>query len=190
MAARKKAKNVGSGSPSDGEPEYLVVGSLRRAHGVRGEMVMEVVTDFPERLQSGTRVYVGSLHTPLMIQGLRPHSEGLLIKFAGIDTPEEVARYRNKFVYVTTADRPSLPEGHYYEHQVLGFAVVDNETNETIGSLSEIMRTGANDVYAVRRPDGSEVLLPVIPSVVLDLDINRRMIRVHLLPGLIEDRGS
>lgn len=190
MAARKKANNVGSGSPPDGEPEYLVVGSLRRAHGVRGEIVMEVVTDFPERLQAGARVYVGSLHTPLMIQGVRSRSEGLLIKFTGIDTPEEVARYRNKLVYVTTADRPSLPEGHYYEHQVLGFAVVDNETNETIGSLGEIMRTGANDVYVVKRPDGSEVLLPVIPSVVLDLDINRRMIHVHLLPGLIEDRGS
>jgi 16S rRNA processing protein RimM len=190
MAARKKAKNVGSGSPSDGEPEYLVVGSLRRAHGVRGEIVMEVVTDFPERLQSGTQVYLGSLHTPMMIHGVRSHSEGLLIKFTGIDTPEEAARHRNKLVYVTTADRPPLPEGHYYEHQVLGFAVVDHDTDETIGALSEILRTGANDIYVVKRPDGAEVLLPVIPSVVLDLDMNRRMIRVHLLPGLIEDRGS
>ena len=190
MPARKRASNAGSGSPSHGEPEYLVVGSLRRSHGVRGEMVMEIVTDFPERLGPGTRVYVGAFHTPMIIEDLRPHLEGLIIKFHEVQSPEEAARYRNKPVYVTTADRPALPEGYYYDHQLLGFAVVNNDTGETIGSLSEIMRTGANDIYVVRRADGSEVLLPVIPSVVLELDVKGRTIRVHLLPGLIEDRGS
>ncbi len=190
MPPRKKASNAGSGSPSDGEPEYLVVGSLRRSHGVRGEMVMEIVTDFPERLKPGTKVYVGPSYLPMTIENARHHSEGLIIKFREVRSPEEAARYRNKPVYVTTADRPTLPEGHYYDHQLIGFAGVDADTTESIGTLSEIMRTGANDIYVVRRPDGSEVLLPVIPSVVLELDVNRRVIRVHLLPGLIEDRGS
>ncbi len=190
MAARKKAKEAGSGSPSRGEPEYLVVGSLRRSHGVHGEMVMEVLTDFPERLRPGTKVFVGTAYAPLTVDSARPHSEGLLIKLHGVDSPEATVRYRNEPVYVTTADRPPLPEGQYYEHQVLGFAVVEDDTGETIGTLSEIMRTGANDVYVVERLDGSEVLLPVIASVVLDLDLARRIIRVHLLPGLIEDGGS
>ena len=190
MPSRKKASNARSGSPSDGEPEYLVVGSLRRAHGVRGEMVMEIVTDFPERLNRGTQVFVGPSYVPMMIENARQHSEGLIIKFQEVGSPEAAARYRNQPVYVTTADRPPLPEGHYYDHQLLGFTIVDSDTNDTIGTLSEIMRTGANDVYVVRRPDGSEVLLPVIASVVLELDINRRVIRVRLLPGLIEDGGK
>ncbi len=190
MAARKLAKNAGSGSPSDGEPEYLVVGSLRRAHGVRGEMLMEILTDFPERLKPGAKVFVGPAHKPMVIESVRPHAGGLLVKFSGLETPEETARYRNKPVYVTTADRPPLPAGHYYEHQVLGFAVVEDESNETIGTLSGILHTGANDIYVVMRPDGREVLLPVIASVVLELNISRRLIRVHLLPGLIEERGS
>ncbi len=190
MPPRKNAKSVDSGSPPRGEPEYLVVGSLRRAHGVRGDMVMEVLTDFPERLKPGTAVFVGPGHVRVEIERVGTHSEGMLIKFAGVESPEATERYRNKTVYVTTADRPRLPKGQYYEHQVLGFAVVEEETGETIGVLSEIMRTGATDIYIVERRDGSEVLLPVIPSVVLALDADRRMIRVHLLPGLIEDRKS
>jgi 16S rRNA processing protein RimM len=153
-------------------------------------MVMEVLTDFPERLKPGTTVFVGPAHTPMVIERVRNHIEGLLIKFGGVESPEATERYRNKAVYVTTADRPALPEGHYYEHQVLGFEVVEDEAQKTIGELSEIMRTGANDIYVVKRPDGSEVLLPVIPSVVLALDVEHRTIRVHLLPGLIEDRRS
>jgi len=190
MAGRKTARNPGSGSPPVGEPEYLLVGSLRRAHGVHGEMVMEVHTDFPERLKSGTGVFVGTSHRPMVIEGARSHAEGMLIKFHGVESPEEAGRYRNQSVYVTAADRPPLPEGHYYEHEVIGFSVVEDETNQAIGTLSEIMRTGANDVYVVERPDGSEVLLPVIASVVLSLDADNRKIRVHLLPGLIDDREA
>ena len=190
MAARKNPKIAGSGSPSTGEPEYLVVGSLRRAHGVRGAMVMEVHTDFPERLKAGTTVFVGPAHTPMVIVEARYHNEGLIIKFDGLQTPEDAGRYRNQLVYVTTADRPPLPEGQYYEHELLGFAVVEDDTHATLGTLSEIMRTGANEIYVVTRPDGSEVLLPVIASVVLELNASARTIRVHLLPGLIEDQGT
>ncbi len=151
---------------------------------------MEVHTDFPERLKAGTTVFVGASHTSMVIEGARYHNEGLIIKFSGLQTPEEAGRYRNQLVYVTAADRPPLPEGHFYEHELLGFSVVEDDTNETLGTLSEIMRTGANEIYVVTRPDGSEVLLPVIASVVLGLNVSARTIRVHLLPGLIEDGGT
>jgi 16S rRNA processing protein RimM len=151
-------------------------------------MVMEVLTDFPERLQPGTTVFASPSHQPMVITGVRVHNQGLLIKFEGVDTPEEAGRHRNQPVYVTTADRPPLPEGQFYEHQVIGFSVVEDETEQALGTLSGIMRTGANDIYIVARPDGSEVLLPVIASVVLKLDSDTRTIRVHLLPGLLEEQ--
>lgn len=153
-------------------------------------MVMEVLTDFPERLKPETAVFVGPSHQAMVIESARPHNEGMLVKLKNIETPEAAGRHRNQLVYVTTADRPPLPEGHYYEHEVIGFAVVEDETDETIGTLREIMHTGANDIYVVRRPNGDEALLPVIASVVLQIDAGRRMIRVHLLPGLIEDHGG
>ena len=186
MAARKIAGNIVSGSPSNGEPEYLVVGYLRRPHGVHGEMVMEVQTDFPERLKSDTAVYIGDTHKRMQIAGARFHNEGLIIKFKDLNTPEEAGRYRNQSVYVKTADRPPLPEGYYYHHELIGFAVV-NERDELIGTLTEIMQTGANDVYVVMQPEGGEILLPVISSVILAVEIAVRQIRVRLIPGLLDE---
>ena len=186
MASKKNSSNKDSGSPTKGEPDYLIVGYLRRAHGVHGEMVMEVQTDFPERLKPKTKVFVGKDYQPMTIATARIHSEGLLIKLNGVDTPEDAVRYRNRLVYVTAADRPRLPKGQFYVHELIGFDVVDEEESP-IGKLTEIMQTGANDVYVVTRPDASEVLLPVISSVVLDIEAERRQIRVRLIPGLLDE---
>jgi 16S rRNA processing protein RimM len=186
MAARKTASNSVSGSPSGGEPEYLVVGYLRRPHGVHGEMVMVVHTDFPERLKPDTAVFIGDVHRQLIIAGARFHNEGLIIKFQDLNTPEEAGRFRNQSVYVRSADRPALPEGQYYHHELIGFAVVD-EKGELIGTLAEIMQTGANDVYVVMQAGGNEILLPVIPSVVLAVEMASRQIRVRLIPGLLDE---
>ncbi len=186
MPSRKLSSSAGSGSPVDGEPDYLAIGHLRRPHGVYGEMVMEVHTDFPERIKSGMKVFVGESHDAMVIDGARFHNEGLIIKFQGVETPKGVGRYRNLWVYVASADRPPLPEGQYYFHELIGLQVAD-EKDESIGELTEIIETGANNVYVVTRPDGSEVLLPAIPSVILDVEMGRHLMRVHLLDGLLDN---
>jgi 16S rRNA processing protein RimM len=170
------------GSP-DGEPVYLVVGFLRRAHGVHGEMIMDLHTDFPERLRSGRKLFVGEERTPMTLSGARPHAKGMLVKLKGVETPEDAVPLRNQWVYVRTTDVPSLPEGKLYQHELFGFQVVD-ENGDSLGELVEIIETGANDVYVVRNESGKEILLPAIPSVILDLDSDRRLMRVHLLEGL------
>jgi 16S rRNA processing protein RimM len=170
------------GSP-DGEPVYLVVGFLRRAHGVQGEMIMDLHTDFPERFRSGRKLFVGEEHKVMTVEGVRSHAKGLLIKFKGVETPEETARFRNQWVYIKSTDASPLPEGQIYQHELFGFQVLDE--NETLlGELVEIIETGANDVYVVRNEAGNEILLPAIPSVILELDPVRRFMRVHLLEGL------
>ena len=88
-----------------------------------------------------------------------------------------------------SADRPPLPPGKYYQHELIGFSIVD-ENQELIGKLTDILRTGANEVYVVKRPDNTEVLLPVIPSVILGVEMETPLINVHLLPGLIDDGKS
>ncbi|HUI89090.1 MAG TPA: ribosome maturation factor RimM [Anaerolineales bacterium] len=186
MPSKKTVSNVDSGSPTHGEPVYLAVGYLRRAHGVHGEMVMEVLTDFPERLKPKTRVYVGRQNQPMTITSVRIHGEGLLVKFGELNEPEAARRYRNQLVSVTAADRPRLPKGQFYHHQLIGYEVLD-EQKELIGTLHEIMQTGANDVYVVTRPDDSELLLPVIPSVVQEIDSDRRLIHIRLIPGLLDE---
>jgi len=186
MPSRKSSSSAGSGSPSTGEPDYLAIGHLRRPHGVHGEMVMEVLTDFPERIKKGIKVFVGETHDVMTLDGARFHNEGMIIKFLDVNTPEDAGRLRNLWVYVTSADRPPLPEGRYYFHELIGLQVVD-EKNELIGGLTEIIETGANNVYVVTRPDGREVLLPAIPSVILEVEMSRRLMRVHLLDGLVDN---
>ena len=170
------------GSP-DGEPVYLVVGFLRRAHGVHGELIMDLHTDFPERLRSGRKLFIGEEHKPMALVSTRPHAKGMLVKLKGIETPEEAGKFRNQWVYARAADVPGLPEGKIYQHELFGFAVVD-ELGASLGELVEIIETGANDVYVVRDADGREILLPAIPSVILDIDPVQRLMRVHLLEGL------
>ncbi|HLO17526.1 MAG TPA: ribosome maturation factor RimM [Anaerolineales bacterium] len=176
------------GSP-DGEPVYLVVGFLRRAHGVHGEMVMDLHTDFPERLRSGRKLLVGEEHKSMTLAAARPHAKGMLVKFKGIETPEDAGQFRNQWVYVKASDVPSLPEGKIYQHELFGFNVVDENDNR-LGELVEIIETGANDVYVIRDTEAHEILLPAIPSVILDLDPARRLMRVHLLEGLSDNRES
>ncbi len=184
MTLKKAPAAAGTGSPSVGEPEYLVVGFVRRPHGLKGEMIMDVHTDFPERLKTGMTVFVGEQYQPKVFASRRPHAKGLLVRFRGAKTPEDAGLYRNTWIYVPTADRPELPEGEYYHHQLLGLNVVTDEGRE-LGELADIIETGANDVYVVRDADGNEVLLPAIPAVILDVELADRQMRVHLLDGLV-----
>jgi 16S rRNA processing protein RimM len=174
--------NETTGSPN-GEPVYLTVGFLRRPHGLGGEIIMDLHTDFPERLKRGRKLLVSEEHTPFTIQSVREHQRGVLIKFNDVDSPEDAGKLRNQWVYVKSSDVPPLPEGQIYQHELFGFKVVD-ENDTTLGELVEIIETGANDVYIVRNGSGRELLLPAIPSVILDRDVVRRVLRVHLLEGL------
>ena len=173
-----------TGSPSLGEPEYLAVGFLRRPHGVRGEMLMDVHTDFPERLKSGVTIYVGPEYQTMEIASCRSHAAGMLVRMRGIETPEQAGRFRNHWVYVPAGDRPALSEGEYYHHQLIGLEVRTDQGQE-LGALAGIIETGANDVYIVRDGAGREVLLPAIPEVVLEVDLHNHLMRVHLLDGLL-----
>lgn len=178
MADRENAP----GSP-DGEPVYLAVGFLRRPHGLRGEIIMDLHTDFPERLQSGRKLFVGEDREAMTLLGSRPHAKGVLVRFQGLETPEAAGQLRNQWVYVKATDVPALPAGQLYQHELLGMEAVD-ETGTSLGSVVEIIETGANDVYVVRDEAGKEILLPAIPSVILGIDADRRLLRVHLLEGL------
>ena len=171
-----------SGSPN-GEPVYLTVGFIRRPHGVQGEMVMDLHTDFPERMKSGRKLLVGEEHQLLTLTSVRPHQASLLVRFKGIETPEQAGQFRNQWVYIKASEAPKLPEGRIYQHELLGFQVMD-ENSQPLGELVEILETGANNVYVVRDEAGHEILLPAIPAVVLETDTARRVMRVHVLEGL------
>ncbi len=184
MTRRTSPASAGSGSPT-GESVFLTVGFIRRPHGVRGEMIMDIHTDFPERLKPGTKVYVGEEHKPMTIASARPHGTGMLVGLRGLTTPELAGQLRNTYVYVPAKDRPPLPDGKLYQHQILGMSVVTDD-GKNLGKLTDIISTGANDVYVVTAEDGKEVLLPAIKDVILGYDVPNSEIKVHLLDGLLD----
>lgn len=178
-------KQSSTGSPKIGEPAFLAVGKIRRPHGVRGEVLLELITDYPERVRPKTNIYLGEKYTPMVLRSVRTHNDGLLLGIEGINTPEDAGKYRNWIVYASAKGLPALKEGEYYFHELIGMRVIDEDGTE-LGELTAILETGANDVYVVTAATGTEILLPAIAEVVLSVDVREQLMHVHLLPGLLD----
>lgn len=168
-----------TGSPNQGEPVFLMIGKLRRAHGIHGEILMDVSTDFPERLHPGKAIFVGEQHKPCKIENLRWANKNIIIKLCDVNTPEEIVQYRNQYIYISSEDLPELPDGEFYHHQLLGL-MAETEDGTPIGIVKDILETGANDVYVIETEAGKEILLPAIFDVILsyDLDAGRLIVRL------------
>ncbi len=167
-----------AGSPQTGGPVFLVVGKLRRSHGINGEIQMEVLTDHPENLRAGAEFYYGEEHIPVKLVSRRPHGDLILAAFEGFDSRESVSQLTNHLLYIRREALPPLPEGEYYHFQLIGLKAI-TETGENLGILKEVIETGANDVYLVLTPDGKELLLPAQADVILGVDLEQAEIQVR-----------
>jgi 16S rRNA processing protein RimM len=167
-----------TGSLKPGEPEFLEVGRLRRSHGVKGEMVLEIFSESLNFFKKGKQLFIGQHHQPFTIESTRSHDDLLLIKFEGIDTPEALTSFRNKLVYIPVSQLPPLPEGKYYFYQLIGLEAVDQQ-GRSLGLITEIIQTGSAPVYVVTSTDGNEQLFPAIPDVVKKIDIKTRKIIIQ-----------
>ena len=171
--------NRQTGSAMPGEPVYLAVGKIRKPHGVTGELVLEIITDFPERFNTGKPLFVGEDYSSLTLKNIRPFGNLYLIMIDGVDDRDKAGEYRNQYIYVKTEDIPELPEGEYYHHQLLGLSVVDDKGKD-LGTLTEILETGANDVYVISNPEEEEILVPALSSTILGVDLVNGVIKIKL----------
>ena len=167
-----------TGSSEQDEPVFIALGFLRRTHGIHGEMIMDILTDFPERLRPNRAVYLGEDHAPHHLGTVRMANKFMLVSIKGYTTPEAAARFRNTYIYVLAKSLPTLPEDAYYYHELMGISVLD-ETSTPLGELVDIIETGANDVYVVKNAAGTEQLFPAIAEVVLKVDLERREMTVR-----------
>ncbi len=166
------------------EPRYLAVGRVLRPHGVRGELRVEILTDYPERIASLRTLYVGANHHPYAVTGVRFHQSVMLLTLDGCADRDTADTLRGALVEIAIEDAVPLEDDEYYHFQVIGMQVESDE-GEVLGEVVEVIEApGANDVFIVHGTRG-EILIPVIEDVVLDLDREARTIRVHLLPGLL-----
>jgi len=167
---------------------YIAVGHIVGVHGLRGEVKVELYTDFPERFAPGETLLMGVDLIEAEIVGVRPHKQNLLVQFDGVTDRTAAESLRNFWLFVPEADAAELAEGVYWIHDIVGLQVVE-EGGRRLGVITDVLTTGANDVYVVRPAAGagaSDLLLPAIPEVVRAVDLAQGMMTVHLLPGLLD----
>jgi 16S rRNA processing protein RimM len=190
FAQRDHTGNRGSGNADAPEPRYLVVGRVLRPHGVRGELRVEIITGFPERLGQHEYFYLAHPGSPedvtrYPLEELRHHRGVVLLKLAGCDDRDAADLLRGMLVQIPVEEAVPLEEGEHYYFQVVGVRV-ETESGEWLGQVAEVLETGANDVYLVRGPRG-EILVPAITDVVRALDVEEGRMVVRLLPGMFSD---
>lgn len=168
--------------------ELLQVGIISSTHGVRGEVKVYPTTDDVKRFKKLKDVILdtGKEQLPLEIENVKFFKQMVILKFKGIDTLNDVEKYRQKSLYVTRANAVRLRKDEYFVADLIGIQVFDEE-NKELGVLEDVMATGANDVYVIKMTDGRELLLPAIKQCILEVDIAQGRMQVHVLEGLLED---
>lgn len=152
------------------EEARLAIGVIVAPQGVRGQVRMQIWTQFPDRLSTLQTVYLGDEPEPRRLRAVRLKGGLAILTLEGVETRDAAEALRGTVVRVGPGQAAPLAEDEYYHYQLIGLQAVD-EAGRPLGELTEIIETGANDVYVVRSPDGRETLLPALKDVILDIDI-------------------
>jgi 16S rRNA processing protein RimM len=167
------------------------MGRVLRPHGVRGELRVEILTDYPERITPESRVYLGadprdtSTAVAYRIVQARKHQRYLILQVEGVTDRNTADQLRDRFVMVALKDAVPLEEDEFYLYQAIGLSVCTVD-GDHLGHVIEVIETGANDVYVVQGPRG-EILLPAIDECVVDINIDAGTMTVRLMDGLLGD---
>lgn len=168
--------------------EYLDIGQIVGTHGVRGEMRVNPRCDGPEFIKQFKTLYFDKKgEKSVKVVSSRVHGNLALVKLDGIDTVEAATALRNKILYMKRSDA-KIPEGSYFIAELVDCRVIDADDEEKCyGVLSDVSETGANDVWHIRSDDGKEYLIPAIPPVVIDVNVETGIIKIRPLKGIFDD---
>lgn len=167
--------------------DYLECGRIVTTHGVRGEVKVEPWCDGPEFfLDLDTLYWDKEGKNPCALEKARIQKQMALLKLEGIDDLDQAALCRGKILYVDREDVP-MEEGQCFVQDLIGLRVVDADDGREYGTLTQVSETGANDVYHIRFADGKERLIPAIPQVVLDIDLDGEVMTIRPLEGLFDE---
>jgi 16S rRNA processing protein RimM len=166
--------------------DMLLIGQFMLPHGVRGQLKLHAITNRPEHLRRVKTIFVGDALTPYRLQRAAGHKAStMIVTLAGITTRDEAERLRGQEVFINQQDAAPLDDDEYFLHDLPGLRV-ETVTGELLGTVKEVIETGANEVLVVTRPAGGETLIPMIKDVVKQLDIAAGLIVIDPLPGLLD----
>ena len=169
--------------------DLLQVGVITTTHGVRGEVKVFPTTDDPARFKKLKNVILdtGKEKLELEIAGVKFFKNMVILKFKGIDDINDVEKYRKKSLYVTRENAVKLKKDEYFIADLIGLSVIREDNGEVLGKLTDVLQTGANDVYEVKMEDGKEILLPAIRECIKKVDLQKCEITVHVMKGLLDE---
>ena len=166
--------------------DLLQVGIITSTHGVRGEVKVYPTTDDPRRFRRLKEVVLdtGKEKMNLEIEGVKFFKQFVILKFKGLDNINDIEKYRQKSLYVTRKNAVRLQRDEYFIADLIGLKVQDEDGKE-LGTVKDVIETGANDVYEVEMADGKSLLLPAIKQCILNVDVENGTMQVHVLEGLL-----
>ncbi len=166
--------------------KYLEIGQIVNTFGIKGMVKIKPFTDDINRFDKLKKVYIKNKDgkKEYQIQEVKYHKNMVLMKLEGIDTVEQADLLRQSYLLVNRDDEEPLEEGVYYIVDLIGLEVYTDE-GVLLGNVDDIFNTGSNDIYVVKDGKGKQILLPGIPDVIKDVDLEKGRITVHLIPGLV-----
>lgn len=166
--------------------QYLEIGKAVSTHGLRGEFNLDPWCDEPEFVTQFSRLFMGEQYAEVKIELARAHKNQVIVKLKGSESLEDARAFIGSIFYILRTD-VSLPEGSYFEADLLGLKVYDEQTDAYYGKVTEVFQTGANDVYAVESDSGKTTYIPVIKDVIRLVDIEGGRLLIQPLKGLFDD---
>ncbi|MFR3783447.1 MAG: ribosome maturation factor RimM [Clostridia bacterium] len=166
--------------------KYLEIGQIVNTFGIKGMVKVKPFTDDYKRFDRLEKVYIKNKEKlkEYQIEEVKYHKDMILIKFRGIENPEQANLLRNSYLMIDREEEKPLEEGTYYIVDMIGMDVYTDE-GEKLGNIEDIFNTGSNDIYVVKSELGKQILLPAISDVVKNIDMENKKMVVHLISGLI-----
>ena len=168
---------------ADGAEGRIAVGRINSTWGLRGHVKVTALSSNPQRFEPGAVLFVRG-EPRRILEVVYPRGYPCIV-FEGYQDANAADVLRGSLIEIAEEELPALPEGEFYVHDLVGLTIVDAD-GDALGELVEVLRTGANDVYLVRREGARDLLIPAIPEVILEVDPAAGRMRIELLPGLIE----
>ncbi|MCH3954598.1 MAG: ribosome maturation factor RimM [Eubacterium sp.] len=163
--------------------EKILIGKITSAVGLKGEMKVYSYASSPQRFQSLERVWIDKDEYPL--ERSRTQKNMAVLKVSGVDDRDAAERMRGRSVFMSDEDLEELEEGAYYIRDLIGLNVVNEDTEEVIGTVKDILTDRPQDIYVIRLEDGGEAMIPGVKSFIHDVDLKKKTIRVHLIDGML-----
>ena len=165
----------------------LRVGVITSPHGIKGEVKVFPTTDDAKRFKDLKKVILdtGKEYIPMEIEHVKFFKNMVILKFRGYDNINEIEKYKSRDLLITRDQAVDLEPDEYFITDLIGLTVVSDQGAE-LGTLKDVLETGANDVYVVAMKDGKELMLPAIGDCILNVDLEQGRMEVHVLEGLMD----